>query len=419
MLQRANNALGTQYVAAFTASMRVKYLFTCVFENIGVAMATYCGQNLGAGRIDRIRQGLRAALRITAVYFLFTLAVIYPLADKLMLLFVDPSEQLILAEAARFLRTCNYFYPVLGLLTVLRYSIQGMGYAHLSMLSGVMEMLARTGVSLWLVPAFGFTGVIMGDPVAWLSADAFLVPCMLLLLRHQRKKEGAVGLHDRQILRLALPSIVQNITVPLLGLCDVAIVGHIGDATYIGAIAVGSMIFNVMYWLFGFLRMGTSGLTAQARGARHFAQAMAVLRQGLLFGVGVGLLIIVMQLPIRWLSFSLMRPTADVATLCHPYFAICIWGAPAMLGLYALTGWFIGMQNTRTPMLIAIVQNVVNILLSLFFVFFLHLQVEGVALGTLIAQWTGFLLALFLLKTTKSNHNYKLSTINYKLSTIN
>lgn len=190
MLQSSNNALGTDYVAAFTASMRVKYLFTCVFENIGVAMATYCGQNLGARRIDRVSQGLRSAMLITLVYFLFTLAIIYPLADRMMMLFVDPSEQLIVNEAARFMRLCNYFYPVLGLLTVLRYSIQGLGYAHLSLLSGVMEMLARTGVSLWLVPALGFTGVIMGDPVAWLSADAFLVPCMLVLLRHLRRTEA-------------------------------------------------------------------------------------------------------------------------------------------------------------------------------------------------------------------------------------
>ena len=145
---------------------------------------------LGARRIDRVSQGLRSAMLITLVYFLFTLAIIYPLADRMMMLFVDPSEQLIVNEAARFMRLCNYFYPVLGLLTVLRYSIQGLGYAHLSLLSGVMEMLARTGVSLWLVPALGFTGVIMGDPVAWLSADAFLVPCMLVLLRHLRRTEA-------------------------------------------------------------------------------------------------------------------------------------------------------------------------------------------------------------------------------------
>ena len=184
MLQGANNALGTSYVAAFTTSMRVKYLFTCVFENIGVAMATYCGQNIGAGKLNRVTAGLRAAVKIMLVYFLFTFAVIFPLADQMMMVFVDANQVFIVSEAARFMRICNWFYPVLGVLTILRYSIQGLGFAGLSMLSGVMEMVARTAVSLWMVPAWGFTGVIMGDPVAWMAADLFLVPCMWMLYRH-------------------------------------------------------------------------------------------------------------------------------------------------------------------------------------------------------------------------------------------
>lgn len=203
---------------------------------------------------------------------------------------------------------------------------------------------------------------------------------------------------DRQILLLALPSIVQNITVPLLGLCDVAIAGHIGDATTIGAIAVGSMIFNVMYWLFGFLRMGTSGLTSQALGARQLTETTLVLRQGLLVALSTGLAIAALQWPLRSVAFWLMQPTADVAALCLPYYNICVWGAPAVLGLYALTGWYIGMQNTRTPMFTAIVQNVVNIVASLLCVFVWDMGIEGVAIGTLVAQWTGFGLSLLLLK---------------------
>ncbi len=202
---------------------------------------------------------------------------------------------------------------------------------------------------------------------------------------------------DRQIVLLALPSIVQNITVPLLGLCDVAIMGHIGDAVAIGAIAVGSMVFNVMYWLFGFLRMGTSGLTSQALGARRLDATVQTLRQGLLLALAIGLAIVVLQRPLRTLALWLMQPTADVGALCRPYYDICVWGAPAVLGLYALTGWYVGMQNTRTPMLIAIVQNVVNILLSLLFVFAFGLGIEGVALGTLAAQWSGFALSALLL----------------------
>ncbi len=188
MLQSANNALGTTYVAAFTASMRIKYLFTCVFENIGVAMATYCGQNMGARQIERIGQGIRSAIVIMAIYSVFTFLVIFPFADNLMMLFVDGSQREIVDLAAQFMRINNYFYPILGLLCIFRYSIQGMGFSNLSMMSGVMEMIARSGVSLWLVPTFHFTGVCFGDPMAWLAADIFLIPAYLWVYRRSRRK---------------------------------------------------------------------------------------------------------------------------------------------------------------------------------------------------------------------------------------
>ena len=190
MLQSANNALGTIYVAAFTASMRVKYLFTCVFENIGVAMATYCGQNVGARKFQRIIMGVRSAILIMLAYFVFTILIIYPFADEMMMAFVDntsASSTAIVENAAMFMRIANYFYPVLGLLTILRYSIQGMGYSNLSMLSGVMEMIARCGVSLWIVPLFHFLGVCYGDPVAWVSADLFLIPAFIYVYRRLSK----------------------------------------------------------------------------------------------------------------------------------------------------------------------------------------------------------------------------------------
>lgn len=199
---------------------------------------------------------------------------------------------------------------------------------------------------------------------------------------------------DRQILRLALPSIVTNITVPLLGLCDVAVMGHVGGATSIGAISVGSMIFNVMYWLFVFLRMSTSGLTAQAFGAGRWEEAKVILRRTLLMALSAGSVIVVLQVPLRHLSFFLMQATPDVVALCMPYYHICVWGAPAMLGLYVLTGWLIGMQNTRYPMVIAISQNIVNIAVSLILVLGFGMGIKGVALGTLVAQWAGFLAAL-------------------------
>ncbi len=190
MLQSANNALGTTYVAAFTASMRIKYLFTCVFENIGVAMATYCGQNMGARQIERIGRGIRSAIAIMAVYSVFTFLVIFPFADNLMMLFVDGSQREIVDLAAQFMRINNYFYPILGLLCIFRYSIQGMGFSNLSMMSGVMEMVARSGVSLWLVPTFHFTGVCFGDPMAWLAADIFLIPAYLWVYRRTSARYG-------------------------------------------------------------------------------------------------------------------------------------------------------------------------------------------------------------------------------------
>ena len=190
MLQSANNALGTVCVASFTAAMRIKYLFTCVFENIGVAMATYCGQNIGACKLDRVRRGVKDAIAIMLVYFVLTVIFIYPFADEMMMLFVKSGEQEVIDNAAMLMRIANYFYPALGLLTIFRYSIQGLGYSNLSMMSGVMEMIARCGVSLWLVPALAFKGVCLGDPVAWVFADLFLIPAFLWLYHHLKRTEA-------------------------------------------------------------------------------------------------------------------------------------------------------------------------------------------------------------------------------------
>ncbi len=202
---------------------------------------------------------------------------------------------------------------------------------------------------------------------------------------------------DRQILRLAVPSIVSNITVPLLGMVDVAIVGHLGDATYIGAIAVGAMIFNVIYWIFGFLRMGTSGMSAQALGARRLADVVQLLVRSLSVGLLVALLLLIFQLPVKQLAFAIVAPEAQVRSLASMYFNICVWGAPAMLAMYGVTGWYIGMQNTRFPMIISILQNVVNIVASLVLVFVFKMGVRGVAWGTLVAQYFALAISIILL----------------------
>ena len=205
---------------------------------------------------------------------------------------------------------------------------------------------------------------------------------------------------NRKILNIALPSIVSNITIPLLGLIDTAISGHMGSAVYIGAVAVGSMIFNVIYWVFGFLRRGTSGMTSQSLGSRDLDGVASLLARSMAVALGIAAAIIVLQVPIGNIALALVNPTADIRSEACAYFRICVWGAPAMLCLYSLTGWYIGMQNTRLPMFISILQNVVNIIASLTFVYGMGMKVEGVALGTLTAQYAGLLVSLLLWSRT-------------------
>ena len=199
---------------------------------------------------------------------------------------------------------------------------------------------------------------------------------------------------DRQILHIALPSIVSNITVPLLGLVDVAIVGHLGSAAYIGAITVGGMLFNMVYWLFAFLRMGTSGLTAQAYGRGDRAETVRVLVRALGVALAIGVALVALSRPVADVAFRLIPCSPEVEASARVYFALLVWGAPAVLGLYGFAGWFVGMQNARFPMAVAITQNVVNIVASAALVFGLGWQVEGVAAGTLIAQYAGLLMAV-------------------------
>ena len=195
---------------------------------------------------------------------------------------------------------------------------------------------------------------------------------------------------NREILRIALPAIVSNITTPLLGLVDVAITGHIGSAAYIGAIAVGSTMFNMLYWLFGFLRMGTAGITSQSFGASDFHASSAALGRALLLSAVFSLLLIALYKPLGFAILNFIDADDATAPLARAYFAMVIFGAPAVLGTYSLNGWLLGMQNTRLPMAVAILTNVVNIAVSATAVFGFGMKIEGVALGTLTAQWTGF-----------------------------
>lgn len=203
---------------------------------------------------------------------------------------------------------------------------------------------------------------------------------------------------NRQILRLAIPNIITNITVPLLGMVDTAIVGHITASSsgedYIGAIAIGSMIFNIIYWNFGFLRMGTGGFTAQAYGANDKKEQMSILLRACTIAFVAALFLIVLQNPIGRLAVSFVDDKNSVAHLALEYFFIRIWAAPATLGMYALKGWFIGMQDSKTPMWISILINVLNIVFSYVFAIGLSMNIKGVALGTVIAQWGGLVVSV-------------------------
>jgi MATE family multidrug resistance protein len=203
---------------------------------------------------------------------------------------------------------------------------------------------------------------------------------------------------NKRILKLAIPNIVSNITVPLLGMVDLALMGHLESVNYIGAIALGTMIFNFLYWGFGFLRMGTTGFTAQAYGRRDLADSIHTLGRALVVSLIGGLFLIILQVPVNNLSFWLLSADTSVEQLASEYFYIRIWAAPATISLYALTGWFIGMQNTRFPMFIAILVNLVNLGMNVLFVYGMNMKSDGVAMGTVIAQYSGLILSLFLFR---------------------
>ncbi len=199
-----------------------------------------------------------------------------------------------------------------------------------------------------------------------------------------------------EILKLAVPSIISNISVPLLGLVDMAITGHLGSEIFIGAISVGGTIFNMIYWIFNFLRFGTGALTSQAYGRRSLEDCSLTLIRSLLICSLISLILISLQSVIKNLAFGIIEPSPQVEEWAAVYFDICIYGSLGFLGQFAFTGWYVGMQNTKIPLAISISQNVINIVASFIMVYALDMGVRGVALGTLIAQLSGFAIAAVL-----------------------
>ena len=202
---------------------------------------------------------------------------------------------------------------------------------------------------------------------------------------------------NKEILRLAIPSILANITIPLVGIVDTAIVGHLSDAAAIGGIAIGTMLFDLLYWNFGFLRVGTSGLTAQAYGRGDRTECRRILLRSLSIAMIAALFILAIQWVFVTAVLAIVPCSAQVASVARDYFFVRIWAAPATLSLFTFKGWFIGMQDTKSPMAVDILVNVVNMAASYYLAVMTPLGVVGVAYGTLVAQYSGLILALVIL----------------------
>lgn len=198
---------------------------------------------------------------------------------------------------------------------------------------------------------------------------------------------------NHEILKLAIPNIISNITVPLLGLVDMMLMGHLESVAYIGAIGLGGTIFSVMYSIFSFMRAGTTGFTAQAYGGQDRQEISYAFYRSICIAFIATVLVLSLQRPIEWIAMQLLNGSEEVLAFTSDYFRVRIWAAPAVLCLYTFNGWYIGMQNTTIPMVIAILINVVNIGLSVLFVNVFKMGVVGVALGTVIAQYAGLLTA--------------------------
>ena len=206
-------------------------------------------------------------------------------------------------------------------------------------------------------------------------------------------------LTHRRVLAIALPIVLSNVTVPLLGLVDTGVIGQLGRPEPIGAVGLGAVILTSVYWIFGFLRMGTSGLVAQSHGAGDAVETGAHLLRALAIAGVAGLALIALQYPLFAGAFALAPASDAVEELARDYMGIRIWGAPATIGLYAITGWLIAVERTRAVLGLQLLQNGLNVLLSVWLVLGLGFEIRGLATATLIAEWSGLLLGLWLARS--------------------
>jgi len=200
----------------------------------------------------------------------------------------------------------------------------------------------------------------------------------------------------RRVLNIAVPIVLSNITVPLLGAVDTGVVGQLGEAAPIGAVGLGAVILSAIYWVFGFLRMGTTGLTSQANGARDHEEVAALLMRSFLIAGAGGLAVMLLQVPLFWAALRMAPASPEVEGMVTTYLSIRVWSAPAMIALYGVNGWLIALERTRSVLIIQVVMNGMNILLDLWFVLGLGWGVEGVAIATLISELTGLAVGLWL-----------------------
>ncbi|MCR8723152.1 MATE family efflux transporter [Frigidibacter sp. ROC022] len=202
----------------------------------------------------------------------------------------------------------------------------------------------------------------------------------------------------RRVLHIAMPIVLSNATVPILGAVDTGVIGQLGTAAPIGAVGVGAVVLTSVYWIFSFLRMGTTGLTGQAVGAGDRAEVAALLSRALMIGATAGLALIALQLPLFWAAFRVTPASAEVESLARSYMALRIWSAPAAIALFGVTGWLIAQERTRAVLVIQLWMNGLNIALDMWFVLGLDWGIRGVAAATFLAEWSGLAMALWLVR---------------------
>jgi MATE family multidrug resistance protein len=201
---------------------------------------------------------------------------------------------------------------------------------------------------------------------------------------------------NARVLKIALPIVLSNVTIPILGAVDTGVVGQMGEAAPIGAVGIGAIVLSAIYWIFGFLRMGTTGLAAQALGQGNRAEVAAILTRVLMIGFTAGALIILLQLPLLWAAFEIAPASAEVESLARGYMAIRIWSAPAAIAIFGIIGWLIAQERTRGVLVLQLWMNGVNVALNFLFVLGFGWGVNGVAFATFLAEWSGLAMGLYL-----------------------